>query len=304
MARFRYSSLPAWLRLLRPEQWTKNGVVLAALFFAYFDPSQGLGGRALFRPVLTAFAATGLFCLVSSGIYCFNDWRDREADRQHPEKRKRPIASGEVSTKQALATSFLLVAAGLAASFCLSWRFGAVVATYVGLQLAYSLGLKHIPLLDVFLIASGFVLRAMAGAAVLHVRISPWLLLCTFLLALFLALCKRRQELVGGVKEGQRRALEGYNAALLDLLIGIAAASTIVTYALYTLSPDTVARFNTHALALSIPFVAFGIFRYLFLVFAARGGERPEITLVTDRVLVTTVLLYGAVVLAAFVSSR
>ncbi len=304
MPRLRYSSLPAWLRLLRPEQWTKNGVVLAALFFAYFDPSQGLVGHALLHPVLVALSAAALFCLVSSGIYCFNDWRDREADRRHPVKCRRPIAAGEISTPRALATSFVLLVGGLAASFALSWRFGVAVSAYVALQFAYSLGLKHIPLLDVFLIATGFVLRAMAGAAVLHVRISPWLLICTFLLALFLALCKRRVELAGGVKEGQRRALDGYDAVLLNHLIGIAAAATVVTYALYTLSHETVERFNTHALAFSIPFVVFGIFRYLYLVFTSKGGERPEITLFTDKILVATVFLYGLVVLAAFALSR
>ena len=295
-----YQSLPAWLRLMRPEQWTKNGLVLAAFFFAYWDPQQQLRGQGL-RPCVLAAVATALFCLVSSGVYALNDWRDRVADRLHPVKRLRPVASGEIRPKTALAMAAVLLAAGILGAL-FSPPLCAVLAAYAALQLLYTFHLKHVPLVDVFIIAAGFVLRAVAGAAVLSARISPWLLLCTFLLALFLALCKRRQEKVTRSESEQRRSVRAYSAQLLDSLIAITAAATIVSYALYTLSPDTVSRFGTPMLGLTIPFVIFGVFRYLHLVYTSRAGERPEQVLLTDKAIIATVVLYGLVVATVFLA--
>ncbi len=295
-----YRSLPAWLRLMRPEQWTKNSLVLAAFFFAYWDPHQDLRGQGL-RPCAVAAAATALFCLVSSGIYALNDWRDRVADRLHPVKRLRPVASGEISSKTALAMAAALLAAGILGAL-FSPPLCAVLTAYAALQLLYTFRLKHVPLVDVFVIAAGFVLRAVAGAAVLSARISAWLLLCTFLLALFLALCKRRQEKVTRNESEQRRSVRAYSAQLLDSLISITAAATIVSYALYTLSPDTTSRFGTPMLGLTIPFVIFGVFRYLHLVYTSRAGERPEQVLLTDRTIIATIVLYGLVVAAVFLT--
>ncbi len=293
-----YQSLPAWLRLMRPEQWTKNGLVLAAFFFAYWDPQQHLREQGL-RPYAISAAAAALFCLVSSGIYALNDWRDRVADRLHPVKRLRPVASGEISSKTALAMAAALLAAGIIGSL-FSPKLCAVIGAYIAIQLLYTFRLKHIPLVDVFVIAAGFVLRAVAGAAVLSARISPWLLLCTFLLALFLALCKRRQEKVTRHESEQRRSVRAYSTQLLDALISITAGATIVSYSLYTLSSETVARFGTPLLGLTIPLVIFGVFRYLHLVYTARAGERPEQVLLTDKAIIATIILYGLVVAGVF----
>ena len=296
----RYQSLPAWLRLMRPEQWTKNGLVLAAFFFAYWDPQQHLREQGL-RPYAASLAAAALFCLVSSGVYALNDWRDRVADRLHPVKRNRPVASGEISSRTALAMAFGLLAAGILGSL-FSPPLCAVVGAYVALQLFYTFRLKHVPLVDVFVIAAGFVLRAVAGAAVLSARISPWLLLCTFLLALFLALCKRRQEKVTRHETEQRLSVRAYSAQLLDSLIAITAAATIVSYSLYTLSSETVQRFGTPLLGLTIPLVIFGVFRYLHLVYTSRAGERPEQVLLTDKAIIATIVLYGLVVAGVFLA--
>ena len=293
-----YQALPAWLRLMRPEQWTKNGLVLAAFFFAYWDPQQHLREQGL-RPYAASLAAAALFCLVSSGVYALNDWRDRVADRLHPVKRNRPVASGEISSRTALAMAFGLLAAGILGSL-FSPPLCAVVGAYVALQLFYTFRLKHVPLVDVFVIAAGFVLRAVAGAAVLSARISPWLLLCTFLLALFLALCKRRQEKVTRHESEQRLSVRAYSAQLLDSLIAITAAATIVSYSLYTLSSETVKRFGTPLLGLTIPLVIFGVFRYLHLVYTSRAGERPEQVLLTDKAIIATIILYGLVVAGVF----
>lgn len=295
----RFAALPAWLRLMRPEQWTKNALVMVAFFFAYWDPSQHLRGTG-WRPLLLSLVATVLFCIVSSGVYALNDWKDRKADSLHPVKRLRPVASGEIAPTPALALAAALLVTGLLLA-AFSVRLLAVLGAYVVLQLVYTAKLKHIPLLDVFVIAIGFVLRAVAGAAVLSARISPWLLLCTFLLALFLALCKRRQEKVMRKEEEQRKSLRAYSTEFLNILISISAGATVVAYALYTLSSETIARFGTPLLGLTIPVVIFGIFRYMHLVYSANEGERPERILLTDRVIIFTVLVYFALTAALFV---
>lgn len=294
------SSTPLNLvRALRPKQWTKNAIVLAPLLFALGDPSQTVG-RA---EVLAAILAAGLFCVISSGIYILNDLRDIELDQLHPTKRFRPFAAGELSKGTGQLLVALLLTAGLVAAFLLDRSYALVAAGYVALQLMYTFGLKRIALVDILVIAAGFVLRALAGALAIHVTISPWLLLCTLLLALFLALCKRRHELLspqGG--EGQTRpSLRAYDQRLLDILIPMIAASTLIAYCLYTLWPDTVAKFGSHKLGFTIPFVVFGLFRYLDLVYRHDKGGHPEQILLTDFPLLINVALYGATVLGLLV---
>lgn len=287
------------LRALRPKQWTKNAVVLAALVFAMGDTSQTLGGSAFPLALGRALAATLLFCLASSAVYLMNDLRDVELDRAHPVKRLRPLAAGQIQpgTVRLLAALLLLLALGGAA--WLDPSFLAVLGAYLLLQVAYTFGLKRIALLDIFVIATGFVLRALAGGVVIHVPISPWLLVCTLLLALFLALCKRRHELVAaGQGEATRPSLRQYDQGLLDALIPLTGSATLVCYSVYTLWPETVEKFGTTHLAFTIPLVAFGLFRYLDLVYRHEQGGRPEQLLLTDPPLLATVALYGATVVA------
>lgn len=289
------------LRSLRLSQWTKNGVVLAAYFFARWDASQHdlvIG----WIPLLTVGLATVAFCLISSAVYLVNDVCDMAADRAHPQKRLRPIAAGSLSIQFALGAAGMLLVMGVIIAWLVNPDFAGLIGVYLGLQVAYTLGLKRIAFVDVFVIAGGFVLRATGGALAIHVRLSPWLLLCTFLLALFLALCKRRHEKVllehGDTRH--RAALGGYDRRLLDQTLAITSAATIVCYAMYTLSEETVRRFGTNRLGLTIPFVIFGIFRYLDLVYRHDQGGRPEKVLLTDRVLIVTVLLYSLTALLVF----
>ena len=295
--------LPAWLRLLRPEQWTKNALVAVAFFFAYCDPSQGLRGNG-WRPFLAAFAAMALFTMLSSGVYAFNDLRDRVRDRLHPVKRLRPVASGEISPRAALAVAICLALGSVAIAAFISIPLAVVLLAYAMLQLLYTLKLKRLPLVDVFVIAFGFVLRAVAGVAVVNARISPWLLLCTFLLALFLALCKRRQEKATRRTEEQRPSIRSYDIPLLDSLISVAAAATIISYSLYTLSAETAGRFGTPLLWLTVPVVVFGVFRYMHLVHTSGEGERPERVLLTDKGIIATVVIYAAVSAAVLFLGR
>ena len=279
---------------LRPKQWTKNAVVFAAFFFALGDHNQQVGLAAFW----TAVQATLLFCVVSSGIYLINDVRDAPWDRLHPTKKFRPIAAGELAPGTALMTSALLLSAGMAGAWFMSHRFAGVLLSYIVLQIVYTLVLKQVVLLDLFVIAAGFVLRAMAGAVAVNVTISPWLLLCAMLLALFLALCKRRHEkvVVGDTTGATRENLGRYDERLLDQLIAVVSAATLVSYALYTLWPDTVQKFGNARLAFTIPFVIFGLFRYLDLVYRHDKGGHPEQILLTDAPLLVDLLLYGATV--------
>jgi 4-hydroxybenzoate polyprenyltransferase len=289
--------------MLRPSQWTKNGVVLAAYFFALWDRHQALPRDAAGKALLAAL----LFCLVSSGVYVFNDIRDVRADRDHPLKRFRPIAAGRVPLPLAAGASLALLAAGIAGGFLLAPAFGGTLTGYVALQLAYSFWLKQVALVDSLVIAAGFVLRAIGGAVALHLVISPWLLLCTFLLALFLALCKRRHEklLLDDETAGRHRpSLDRYDARLLDQLIAIVSAATLVSYSIYTLWPDTVAKFGSARLGFSIPFVVFGIFRYLDLVYRHEQGGRPERILLTDIPILVNLLLYAAAIAVVFLLGR
>ncbi len=285
----------SWLSALRPKQWTKNLVVFAAFLFALGDKHQTVDGSGLGIAVMASL----VFCVVSSGVYLLNDVLDLARDRAHPIKQHRPLAAGEIRVPAATAVGLVLLGIGLACAWSLRGEFAAVVGAYIALQAAYSLLLKQVAFLDVLLIAAGFVLRALAGAVVLNVTISPWLLFCTGLLALFLALCKRRHEKVvlDGLPANVRPSLEQFTARALDVLIAATGLATVLAYALYTVWPDTVAKFGTRRLALTIPFVLFGIGRYLHLVYRRAQGDRPEQILLTDRPLLASLALYGVSVL-------
>lgn len=275
---------------LRPKQWTKNLILFAALVFS----QQFLVPEAALR-VVAAFA---LFCMLSGSGYLLNDLLDREKDRLHPLKAKRPLASGALPPSTAWVVFFILAGGSLGAAFLLSAPFGLTALAYFLLQVAYSLWLKRVVILDVFAIAAGFVLRAVAGAEVIAVEISSWLLVCTMLLALFLGLCKRRHELVLLEEEagGHRASLASYSTLLLDQMIAVVTASTVVAYAFYTMADETVQKFQTDGLKYTLPFVLYGIFRYLYLVHQKKEGGNPETTLLTDRPLLLNLFLYGLAV--------
>lgn len=282
--------LIALLESTRPRQWIKNLLVFAALLFA-----KKLGDPVRVTHALIAFV---LFCTVSGVVYLFNDMLDRERDRLHPIKSRRPLASGRLPMSVALPAALALFTVGMAASFGLSLPFGAITLVYVLVNVAYSFWLKEVVILDVMIIGLGFVLRALAGAVAIDVEISPWLILCTILLSLFLAFCKRRQELemlVEGAEE-HRVALREYSVGFLDQMISIVTASTVVCYSFYTISPEVEAKLGTHRLFLTIPFVLYGIFRYLYLVHRKGQGGNPATALLTDRPLLLCVALWATVV--------
>lgn len=295
--------MPALVRAMRPHQWTKNLFVFAPLLFEHrFD---------MVERNLRVAAAFAIFCLLASGIYLLNDVLDAEADRLHPRKRLRPVASGELPVPAALAAAFALLAGGLAwAHFGLGHRpLTAVLATYVAVQTAYTLRLKRLVLVDVLCIASGFVLRLLAGATSAWLEQSTWILVCTIFVSLFLALCKRRHEVVslGDGASAHRAILADYPPALLDQLIGIAATGTLVTYVLYTVDDRTI---RAHALVwdgrpvpallATVPFVIYGVFRYLLLVYGREQGGSPTTTLLRDVPSLVNGALYLAAVLAVF----
>ena len=260
---------------LRPRQWPKNGVVLAGLVFA-----RELGQTGA---VLRAVAATALFCLLSGTVYLVNDVLDREKDRMHPVKRLRPVAAGIVPPRLALAVAAVLGIASLAWSFALEPAFGAAATAYLTLQALYVVALKHVVILDVLAVAAGFVIRAAAGALVIGVPVSPWLHVCTMLLALFLALGKRRQEiaLLDADAVGHRPVLRGYSLALVDQLISIVTTALLVSYMFYTFTADRLPE--GHAMMLTIPFPLYGVFRYLYLIHVRGDGDAPEEILLRDR---------------------
>ena len=277
-------------RSLRPAQWTKNLIIFAALMFGerLLDP----------RSVLLASAAFVIFCALSGVVYLVNDVADREADRRHPVKRHRPIASGELPVRVAIGSAVVIVTVALGGAFWLGPLFGVLASSYVALLALYSGPLKHVVIIDVLTIAIGFVLRAAAGAVAIEVPISHWLYVLTILLALFLALSKRRHELVllADGAGGHRPILEEYSPYLLDQMISVVTASTIVAYAFYTVSPETIAKFGTDWLGLTLPFPLYGIFRYLYLVHKKEGGGSPAEMLLTDRPLLVCVALWAAAV--------
>jgi 4-hydroxybenzoate polyprenyltransferase len=267
----RRSALRAALVSLRPRQWTKNLLLFAGIIFA-----AKLGDATRW---LEAFAAFTAYCAASSASYLVNDVRDAPHDRAHPVKSTRPIARGELSPRAACALAGVLLVLSVALVVPLGLASLAFLCGFVVLQAAYTFRLKHVVLIDVMTIAGLFVLRAAAGAAGVHVRISPWLLLCTALLALFLALAKRRGELVlvGAEATPGRPVLEGYSLAFVDQLVAVVAACTIIAYSLYTFT----AR-DSKALMVTIPFVVFGVFRYLLLIHRQDLGEEPEEVLLRD----------------------
>lgn len=291
------------LEALRPKQWTKNLLLFAGVIF-----SQHLGDTSL---VLRAAAGFLAFSLLSGSVYVLNDLMDVEADRQHPKKRKRPIASGRLPVGVAWAMLPVLVAVVGAVAWWLGAPFAWVAGIYLASNLLYSFWLKHHVLIDVFLIANGFVLRAIAGVELLRpvdasIQISPWLLVCTFFGALFLGLSKRRREITnaGATASQQRAVLQRYTPELLDGLLIVSASTALMGYALYTIWPATVEKFHTEALLYTVPFVAYGLFRYLYLVRVSETSEDPSMVLLTDRPLQATVVLYLATVVWLLYGSR
>ena len=271
---------------VRPEQWSKNLLLFAGLIF---------GGRLLdIDAVLSAVAAFALFCALSGAIYLFNDVWDQEADRRHPLKQERPIAAGTLAPRTALFVAAVLGTVAVAVAGWISVPLGAVAAGYGLLLLSYSVALKHVVIIDVLTIAGGFVLRAIGGALAVAVPIGTWLLTCTTLLALFLALSKRRHELtlLGEGAVDHRRILNEYSPYLLDQMISVVTASTLIAYATFAISADTAQRLGTQRLDVTIPFVLYGIFRYLYLVHQKRGGGSPSGMLATDRPLLACVVLW------------
>ena len=280
-------SLTALVEAMRPKQWTKNAVVFAAFVF---------GGRLLdVRNMVVVAVAAGLFCLTSSTVYLFNDLLDADADRHHPLKRKRPIASGRLSPAMARVAIVVLILIVFPAAALINPLFAAVLLAYMSLMLAYTFRLKHLVIVDVFVIAAGFVLRAAAGAVVIGVPISPWLYVCTVLLSLFMGFAKRRHELVmlDDNAAAHRKILDDYSPELLDELIAVVSAATIMAYSLYTFSAPNLPA--NHAMMLTIPFVVYGLFRYLFLVHRKNGGGAPEQVLLDDLPLLGSLVLWGLV---------
>lgn len=284
--------MTAFLRALRPHQWTKNLLVFAALLFS----------KHLFEaePFLRTFLAFVAFCGLAGAVYLWNDVADIERDRLHPKKKLRPLAAGELSIRTATLGAITLVVLALSLSFWLDPRLGLCAASYLGLNLAYSFGLKHVVILDVLSISLGFVLRALAGGYAIDVPVTEWLLVLALLLALFLALAKRRHEITSLSEQASshRAILAEYSPYLIDQMTSVVTASVVTAYAFYTLSPETVHKFGTAKLSWTLPLVLYGIFRYLYLVHQKERGDSPTDMLLTDRPLLATVALWVALVIA------
>lgn len=288
-------SIPAVVRALRPAQWIKNGVVFAGVVFGgkLLDPSAVLG----------AALAAVCFCLLSSGFYLLNDVHDVHADRAHPLKRLRPVAAGTLSISTAVFLGAALITAAIAMAAALGPKFVLVALAYTALMTAYNVGLKQVVILDVFAIAAGFVLRAVAGAVAVDVAISPWLLVCTMLLALLIGFGKRRSELLELEQAAlHRRNLESYSASMLDQSVAVTSAGALIAYAVYTFGSD--AAPHDHRMMLTIPIVVYAIFRYLYLLYRRGLGGAPETMLLTDRPLLATVALWSVTSAALFYFAR
>jgi 4-hydroxybenzoate polyprenyltransferase len=286
----------AIIRTMRPRQWTKNVLVLAGLIFS----------RSVLNPVLVyrAIGAFFAFCLLSSAVYIINDLKDIASDRNHPTKRFRPLASGQLKPSIAVAAAVILVISAFALSLFLGKTFALVGLIYFALLTLYSFLFKRIVILDVLVLSSGFVLRAIAGAVAIDVFISSWLLTCTIFLALFLSLSKRRNEIVvlGPQASQHREILAEYSLALLDQFIAIVTACALISYSLYTADDATIARLGTENLVYTIPFVIFGIFRYLYLVHQKSLGGSPDRVLIEDRPeLINSILWLTAVIVIIYV---
>jgi 4-hydroxybenzoate polyprenyltransferase len=288
--------IAALIRTMRPGQWSKNLVLFAGLIFA----------GVLDEPLLLGLASAGFvaFCLLSGATYILNDLTDIAADREHPVKRNRPLASGRLSVPVAVAAAVAAAGVGLVAAYVIHPAFGHVAVGYLVLNVLYSLALRHMVVLDVMAIAIGFVLRAVGSVEVLAgqrpgIEISPWLLVCTFFLALFLGLAKRRHEvlILGDGASRHRSVLSHYPQPLIDALIGVVTASTVVSYAIYTIWPGTAAKVGSTRLVYTVPFVVYGVLRYLYLVYARGKGGRPARSLVSDAPLAINITLWIAVVI-------
>jgi len=290
--------LTALLVSLRPRQWVKNLFVFAGLIF----------GEQLLNPLAgaTALATFAVFCALSGVVYLINDVADRERDRLHPIKRLRPIASGRLPVSVAVGAAAVLLAVSLTASLAIARPVALIALTYVVLLAAYSAWLKHVVIVDVLVVAAGFVLRAAAGALAIRVEISGWLLICTILAALFLALGKRRHEYLtlGDQAVRHRPILAQYSAGLLDQMIAVVTASTVTAYALYTMAPETVTRFHTRLLPVTLPFVLYGIFRYLYLLYRQQMGGNPSDLFLNDQPLRLNTLLWILAVLVIIYRPR
>ena len=276
----------ALVRSMRPEQWLKNGFVLAPLVFSGLLDDPGAWARSLL--------AMAAFCAASSAVYLVNDVLDREADRSHPSKCSRPIAAGEISVGAALSAAVVLAAAAMAAAFVLGGWFPAVLGGYILLVVLYSAVLKRVVFIDVLVLAAGFVLRVVGGAVAIEVPVSRWLLLCAYLLALYLALGKRRSELalLGEGAGIHREVLGHYTLGLVDQAISVVLGATVLAYTLYTVAPDTVAKVGSEGLMATVPVVLYGLFRYLYLLHRHELGGSPTRVLVTDRPLLLTVVIW------------
>ena len=277
------------LRSLRAEQWLKNGFVLAPLVFAGRLTDSGSWVQGL--------AAVAVFCAAASATYLINDVRDREADRAHPLKKMRPIASGEVTVPGAVVMAAILLVAAAAGAMSLGWPFLSVVGGYIALTLLYSVVLKDLVFVDVLVVAAGFVLRVVGGAVAIGVPVSHWLLLCAYLLALYLALGKRRAEMVLlGVEAGNHRAVLGhYSLPLVDQAISVVLGATVVAYSLYTVAPGTLAKVGSAGLMATVPVVLYGLLRYLYLLHRHELGGSPTRALLTDKPLLVCVAVWLAV---------
>ncbi len=292
------------VRAARPRQWVKNGLVSLAFAFSVgqawtlADPDSWL---PLLAKVAVAFVA---FCAVSSAEYLINDLRDIERDRLHPRKRRRPLAAGTLLPRTAVVASVLLLAGGALLGALLGWRFVLALGGYATLALAYSFALKHMVILDILALAVGFVMRAVAGALAISVPVSPWLYLCTLLGALFISINKRRHELTL-LEEGaaeHRPILAEYTTGLLDQMAGVVTAATVVAYALYTVTAENLPQ--NHAMLGTVPFVLYGIFRYMYLVHRHDAGGSPEDVLTNDRPMQVTVVLWVVTAMAILALSR
>ena len=285
-ARASRSPARALVALVRPRQWIKNSVIFAALVFSHTLTDMSHLVRSLL--------AFGLFCAISSAVYALNDIMDLESDRAHPTKSRRPLAAGELSVGVAGALGLALALGGLVLAYRLSPPFAALAALYLMSNLLYSAWLKKVVIVDVMILSSGFVIRAIAGGVVIGVEVSAWLILCTVLLSLFLGFTKRRQELALLESRAQdtRAILREYSIGFLDQMISIVTAGTLVAYFLYTLAPETRAKLGTPYLPLTIPFVLYGIFRYLYLVHQRHMGENPTGALYADPPLLINVVLW------------
>ncbi len=274
------------VKSLRPQQWIKNLFIFAPLIF-----SQNILNLSL---LLKTSAAFGLFCLISGSCYILNDLQDIEEDKRHPLKAMRPLASGRLTKKIAVVFIIVIALSSSILAFLLGRYFFYILLAYFFMQVAYSVRLKHVVILDVFIVAAGFFLRVIAGGLVIDVYISPWLLICTFLLALFLALGKRRHEIVILDKgaENHRPILGEYSPYLLDQMIAVVTASIVVSYCLYTISVETVTKFGTKKLVYTVPFVLYGIFRYLYLIHQKAEGGSPEMLIIKDKPLLIAIFLW------------